>query len=65
MDEWWTQEINEINEISNDSFCVKYLCGRETQDGWEYAIVAWRYRIPALKILFKNGKIFCGSRIDA
>ncbi len=57
MDWWADQEKYEIDELRTCNDYVEVLMGRETSDGWEYAVVRWRYLSPHLVSHFKNGKV--------
>ncbi|HYE76217.1 MAG TPA: hypothetical protein VEF04_22920 [Blastocatellia bacterium] len=56
-DSWWSKDEYEIEQIENDEHHVTYLCGREIDGSWEYAIVDWRYHSPNLRLRFKDGKV--------
>lgn len=52
---WWEQERYELFDIKNTESGIIVLCGRETDDGWEYAAVSYCHQISHLLCSFKNG----------
>jgi hypothetical protein len=56
-DRWWAAGNYDIVDIENNESSITILAARETDRGWEYAIVFWRYQQPTLKYLFCNGEL--------
>lgn len=54
---WWQDNQYYVMDLENEEWGTKNLMGRETPDGWEYAVVGWRYQRPTLYFMFKNGKV--------
>lgn len=59
-DIWYAKEEYLIKELNSDESGIQQIMGRETIDGWEYAIVYWSWGKCLLITIFKNGKITNG-----
>ena len=62
MKEWWSSPKFFIAEIDNQDYGITTLAGRYVGGDWEYAIIFWRYKVPELVSLFKNGSIILGTK---
>jgi len=56
MSEWWHERDSEIGDFEIKDEFYRSIHARETDEGWEYAIVHWHFGTPSLMCLLKNGK---------
>jgi hypothetical protein len=55
--EWWKDKKYLVSELENEEWGIKEVVGRETDSGWEYAIISWTHGSCSLVMTFKNGKV--------